>query len=103
MTAPVPSITEAADRLQADELDLTFVHCYEAAVASQSEDCDVTVYGWRLAEALHRRVANLWASKAHTLGVMDTGPDFGVSYVPQYDPVVDGLERPFRLTTTVVA
>lgn len=98
-----PTLQESADRLQADETDPIFASCYQAAVASQDADCEVSAYDARLREALERRVANLWTSKAHTMGVLDTGSDFGVSYVPQYDPVVDALERPYRLTTTVVA
>ena len=98
-----PTLQESADRLGVDDTDLVFRSCYEAAVLSQDMDCHTLTRDARLNEALERRVANLWASKAHTLGVLDTGADFGASYVPQYDPVVDGLERPYRKTTTVVA
>ena len=69
---------------------------YDAAWAQQCHYCCVDPYHPDLAEALIRRVANLWASKAHTLGVLDTGTEFGVQYVPRYDPVVDALEGPHR-------
>lgn len=98
-----PTLQESADRLRVDETDPVFVSCYQAALASQQQDCRTDEYDARLREAMERRVANLWASKAHTLGVLDTGSDYGVSYVPQYDPVVDSLERPHRHAPTVVA
>lgn len=103
MSVDRPTLQESADRLQADPSDPVFSSCHAAAILSQDMDCHTLTYDSRLREALERRVANLWASKAHTLGVLDTGADFGASYVPQYDPVVDGLERPYRKTTTVVA
>ena len=103
MSADRPTLQESATRLGADVSDPVFVSCFEAAVLSQDMDCNTLTYDERLREALVRRVANLWASKAHTLGVLDTGADFGVSYVPQYDPVVDNLEAPYRKSVTVVA
>jgi hypothetical protein len=66
-------------------------------------ECITDPYTADLAEALIRRVANLWASKAHTLGVLNTGTDFGVAYVPRYDPIFDDLEGPYRVKRTVVA
>ena len=98
-----PTLAEAAARLRADDTDPVFVACYESAVAQQATVCDVSAYNAALFEACHRRIANLWASKSHTLGVLDTGTDFGVQYVPQYDPMLDALERPYRYETTVVA
>ena len=69
---------------------------YDAAWAQQCHYCCVDPYHPDLAEALIRRVANLWASKAHTLGVLDTGNDFGVQYTPRYDPMIENLEGPHR-------
>ena len=90
-----PTVAEVAARiLGADETAL--LPLYEAAWAQQCHYCCVDPYHPDLAEALHRRVANLWASKAHTLGVLDTGNDFGVQYVPRYDPTVEALEGPHR-------
>ena len=90
-----PTVAEVAARiLGADETAL--LPLYEAAWAQQCHYCCVDPYHPDLAEALHRRVANLWASKAHTLGVLDTGNDFGVQYVPRYDPMVEALEGPHR-------
>lgn len=103
MSATVPTLAEAAARLKADESDAVFVSCYSAAIAKQGEDCDVSMYTETLREAAFRRVANLWASRAHTLGVLDTGSDYGLQYVPRYDPVLDDLERPYRHAPTVLA
>lgn len=73
-----------------------FAKIYAAAVRQQAEACIVDPDDPALAEALYRRVANLWASKAHTLGVLNTGFELGVQYVPNYDPIVDQLERHAR-------
>lgn len=92
----IPTLQDCAARLNVDAPALA--PFYDAAVRQQCEACTFQVSPGdpALAEALHRRVANLWASKAHTLGVLDTGSDLGVQYVPQYDPVIDALERHAR-------
>lgn len=94
---PVPTAVECAARYGIGAADTElFDGMYRAAVEHQAQYCDVDVYSDGLAEALYRRVGNLWASKAHTLGIMDTGLDGMITYVPRYDPVVDGLEGPWR-------
>ena len=95
--AAVPTLDEVAGRLGVDPADPALGSCYAAAVEQQQQHCDTSTYTDSLAEALYRRAANLWASKAHLLGVLDTGFEFGVQYVPRYDPVVDQLEGPWRL------
>ena len=91
-TAPVevPTVDEVAARL--GTTSEAIAGFYGAAVSQQEDDCYTDAYTAALAEALYRRTANLWGSKAHTLGVLDTGADFGVSFVPQYDSTVENLE-----------
>lgn len=103
MAVPVPTLSQVAAGLHADESDARLQECYAAAVQTQARDCNVLIYTEDLAEALHRRVGRLWGTKAHTLGVLDTGPDYGVQYTPRYDPIVDELEAPYRHERTVVA
>jgi hypothetical protein len=95
--AAVPTLVEVAARLgvPADDPDLGLM--YAAAVEAQAAYCLIEVYTDGLAEALYRRAANLWASRTHTLGILDTGLDVGVGYVPRYDPVLDALEGPWRI------
>ena len=90
-----PTPTDVAARIVGADAQ-TILPLYEAAWAQQCHYCCTDPYHPDLAEALHRRVANLWSSKAHTLGVLDTGNDFGVQYVPRYDPMVEALEGPHR-------
>ncbi len=101
-TPTVPTADEVAARLNVQAADLAGF--YDAAVEQQGSECFVQSYSFGLREALIRRVANLWVSKSHTLGVLDTGNEgFGVSYVPRYDPIIDSLELPHRRETVVVA
>jgi hypothetical protein len=102
---PLPTVQQAAERhgvnLQAtpgDPTVETFERIYGAALAGQAADCTtVDPDDDRMGEALLRRVGNLWASKAHTLGVLDTGfGELGVQFVPSSDPVVDQLEHHVR-------
>jgi hypothetical protein len=103
MSVAIPSIESVAQDVGVDPADSRFVEIYNTAVHNQARDCDVSDYTEDLAEALYRRVNRLWSSKAHSLGVLDTGPDYGVQYVPRYDPILDELEAPYRYERTVIA
>lgn len=103
MAVAVPTLEEVAADLGVDPSDERFVKIYETGVKQQGRDCDVSDYSEDLAEALYRRVGRLWGTKGHTLGVLDTGTDFGVQYTPRYDPIVDELEAPYRYERTVVS
>lgn len=96
MTATRPTLDEVAARLGVDPSDVDLAGMYDAAMGQQNNHCTVDPYTPELAEAFYRRVANLWTSKAHTLGVLDTGSEYGVQYVPRYDPMVDQLEGSAR-------
>jgi hypothetical protein len=90
-----PTVAEVAGRIVgADEQ--TILPLYEAAWHQQCELCCVDPYSPDLAEALHRRVGDLWASKAHTFGVLDTGSDFGVQTTPYFNSEIERLEGPHR-------
>lgn len=90
-----PPIDVCAERI--GELVSPDLHAmYNAAIEQQCAACYTDPYTVALGEALIRRVANLWSTRAHTLGVMDTGFDLGVQYTPIFDPTIDALERPFR-------
>lgn len=91
-TAPVevPTVAQVAARfgVPTDQIE----GFYGAAVSQQEDECYTDNYSPALAEALYRRVGNLWGSKAHTMGILDTGADYGVQYVPQYDSTIENLE-----------
>lgn len=92
-----PTLDQVAAQLGADPTDPRLVLAYDAAVFVQEHVCHVDPYTPGLAEALHRRVGFLWASRAHTLGVLDTGTEYGTSYMPMYHPDWDMLEGPSRI------
>jgi hypothetical protein len=95
VTVARPTLAEVAARIPGGDPGQVRP-LYDAAWEQQCHHCYTNPYHPDLAEALHRRVANLWASKGHTLGVLDTGTDFGVQFVPRYDPVIEALEGPHR-------
>jgi hypothetical protein len=103
MAVAVPTPEEIAAELGVDSTDTRYMRCYDAGVARQAVECVTDPYEADLAEALFRRVANLWASKAMTLGTLNTGTDYGIQYVPRYDPILDNLENPYRRKLTVVS
>ena len=69
---------------------------YDAAWAEQCIQCCVDPYGPDLAHALIRRVKRLWAAQGHTLGVLDTGGDFGPQYILRLDWLIEEAEGPHR-------
>jgi len=91
-----PTVDEICARLSVPAGNPMVAEMRLAAIGQQDSDCLTDPFTDQLREALFRRTANLWASKAHTLGILDTGLDLGVAYVPRYDPVIDSLEGPFR-------
>ena len=93
MTAP--TLAEVVARIPGGSEDAVRP-LYDAALAQQCHYCCISPYHPDLAEALQRRVANLWASRGHTNGVLDTGTDLGVQYLPRWDPMVETLEGPHR-------
>ena len=75
-----------------DDYDLALT----GALAEQAADCDVTVYSEPLHHAALRRAARILAGKGMSLGVFDQG-DFGTSYLPRFDALIDAAEMDHRL------
>lgn len=94
-------MAEMAARLGADVTDPDLAAVYGAGMDDMRAYfmCDP----WTAAhtEAMYRVTGNLWATRGATLGVIDTGSDFGATYIPRRpDPTVmrlmgPHLRRPF--------
>lgn len=87
-----PSVADFAARVGVPETDPRLPGLLDAALLVQSRVCETVPFDAALHEAALRRAAFLWASVGHTLGVLDTGTDYGVQYLPLYHPDWDALE-----------
>ena len=87
-----PTEAQVAERLGLDPSDARLPGIREAALLVQSRVCEVDPFDAGLYEAALRRAAFLFSSMPHTLGVLDTGTDYGVQYLPLYHPDWDALE-----------
>lgn len=94
--APVPTLGDVETRYPQWAGDTDLPELLAAALDQQAQRCDVATYTTDLREAALRRVANMKASRAHTLGTIST-PDYGVQYLPQRDAETDRLEGDYRL------
>ena len=102
--APKPTVEEAAERVGASPTDPLLPGLLTSALNTQAKVCDCTTdpYTAELHEAALRRFAFLWASKPHTLGVLEVN-DFGTQYMPLYHPDWDLLEFDRRTIHLVIA
>lgn len=93
--ASVPTVTDVETRYPQWAGDTDLPDLLLAAIDQQAQRCDATTFTVDLREAVLRRVANMKAARAHTLGTINT-PDYGVQYLPQRDAETDRLEQDYR-------
>ena len=94
-----PTLEAVAARIGGDPSSVVVQAIYDATMSHVRESGRFVCDPWTPAhtEYVYRIAGNLWASKAHTLGVVDTGGDVGPVLTPRYDPVADRLMSPYRV------
>ena len=100
MTTPaqVPTVGDLLDFLNLDSSydPAAAGDALAAALDVQRATCQVVPYCVSLREAALRRASAILVARSAPTGQIDSG-DFGASYVPRFDPVVERLEADYRL------
>lgn len=80
---------ENLERIYAAELDVQIHRCRTPE--------DVALWPSPLAQAAIRRVQREIAAKGLALGFVDGGGDYGPARIPQYDAMIENLERAYKV------